>query len=97
MSVPKQLVAYLASVAPAQVSSGELQRMEWKNDDGTLATPRSVVRRLEELAETDELFVEIKDGHAWYSYGTPPKPQKTYYVRHPITGELITSEEYALL
>jgi len=32
----------------AWYSSGDLQRKEWLNKDGTKATPRSIVRRLEE-------------------------------------------------
>lgn len=97
-SVSQQLADYLKSVAPAQVASGELQRMIWRNKNGSTAVPRSVVRRLEELVEDRTLTVEIKDRHAWYSWGDPPKiPKTTYYVRHPLTGERITTEELAML
>jgi len=77
-SVSEQLRDYLQSVAPTQVSSGDLQRMTWTNKDGTLAVPRTVVRRLQELAEEGTLTVETKKkNHAWYCYGAPaPKPKQ---------------------
>lgn len=74
--VVTQLEEYLRSIAPGWVSSGELQRMPWKNKNGTLATPRSIVRRLEELAESGEIQVGYREkNHAWYSHSKPrPKP-----------------------
>lgn len=97
-SVSQQLADYLKSVAPAQIASGELQRLTWRNRNGTLAVPRSVVRRLEELVEDGTLTVEIKDRHAHYCYGNPPpKPKAVFYVRHPVTGEKITTEELAMI
>lgn len=68
-TVPEQLSDFLRGVSPSQYSSGELQRMSWKNKNGTSAVPRSIVRRLEELVEDGTLKVEIKDRHAWYSFG----------------------------
>lgn len=98
MTVPEQLTAYLKGTAPAQVSSGELQRLIWKNENGTMATPRSIVRRLQELVNDGVLVVEHKKKHAWYSWGNPaPKPKPVAYVRHPLTGERITTEELARL
>lgn len=95
-TVPQQLADYLKSIAPAQISSGELQRLTWRNQNGSTAVPRSIVRRLEELVEDGTLQVEIKDRHAYYSCGNPaPKPKPVYYVRHPRTGALITTEELA--
>lgn len=74
MTVPERLEAYLKSVG-TWVASGSLQKMDWLNEDGTLASPRTVVRRLEELAEEGILKVEYRDkNHAWYSYGAPVKP-----------------------
>lgn len=73
MTAPEQLTAYLKSIAPLQVSSGELQRREWRNANGTIATPRSIVRRLQELAEEGTLIVETRKNHAYYSYGAPKR------------------------
>lgn len=51
-SVETQLMDFLKSNY-AWFSSGELQRRAWENKDGTLATPRSIVRRLEENTCTE--------------------------------------------
>lgn len=92
-SISQQLADYLKTVAPAQIASGELQRLTWRNKNGSIAVPRSVVRRLEELVEDGTLQVEIKDKHAFYSYGNPVKQVQVFYVKHPLTGELITTEQ----
>lgn len=76
--VPQQLSDYIKSLAPAQVASGTLQRLPWKNRNGSLAVPRSVVRRLEELAEDGTLSVEIKDRHAWYSWANKKSKVSTF-------------------
>ncbi len=54
-------------------SSGDLQRKMWSNKDGTIAAPRTIVRRLQENTyhETDNpkgiLEVEYRDkNHAFY-------------------------------
>src|SRR3990167_2809666 len=53
-SAEQQLLDFLKS-NPSKFASGDLQRREWKNKNQTLATPRSIVRRLEENTywETD--------------------------------------------
>ena len=89
-SLPEQLKEYLASVYPAHVSSGELQRMKWKNRDGTEPAPRTVVRRLEELAEDKTLSVDYREkNHAWYAFGSVPKPKTAYFITDRITGERV--------
>ena len=53
-SVEQQLLDFLAA-NPSKWASGDLQRREWRNKNNSLATPRSIVRRLEENTywETD--------------------------------------------
>lgn len=45
------------------ISSGELQRLVVQH---TKFTPRTAVRRLQELQEEGFLEREIRKGHAWY-------------------------------
>jgi len=47
----------------AWIASGELQRLVAQK---TTYTPRTTVRRLEELAEEGVLEVKYLKGHAWY-------------------------------
>lgn len=86
-SVSQQLLEYLQA-NPGVHASGNLQRMEWTNHTGSIATPRSIVRRLQELTEEAKIHCEITKNHAHYS-ATPiekPKP-RPIYVR--INGELV--------
>ena len=68
MGIKKQplrdrLSNYLKKRPSEWVSSGMLQRLVAQHTD---YTPRTAVRRLEELAEEGELEVEYRKGHAWY-------------------------------
>ena len=48
-------------------SSGALQRMFFKNKNGSLATPRTLVRRLQENAEGENATLEVKyEGNTTY-------------------------------
>jgi hypothetical protein len=71
-SVSDQLLAYLQT-NHGVFASGDLQRMEWRNSNNSLAVPRSVVRRLQELAEDDKIHCEMRGNHAHYS-ATPIAP-----------------------
>jgi hypothetical protein len=85
---------------PSKYASAELQRMTWANKNGTTATPRSIVRRLEENAGPDGILEVSYDehGNAWYEVKQEHvKKEIMEYVRHPLTGERITTQEYALL
>jgi hypothetical protein len=70
-TLPFQLKAYLMEQG-GEIASGTLQRIEWPkynswgNKIGT-HTPRSVVRRLEEMAEAKEIAVLYRNSHAYYS------------------------------
>jgi len=82
-SVQQQLLDFLRSDGGVH-ASGNLQRREWKNMNGTLATPRSIVRRLEELTEEGKLNVEYINNHSHYSanmLSVPPKKTPTILER----------------
>lgn len=65
-----RLHSFFRAHAGEVFASGDIQRMEWRNKNATLATPRSIVRRLEELTEEGILKVEYKErNHAFYSFG----------------------------
>jgi DNA-binding HxlR family transcriptional regulator len=48
------------------ISSGDLQRMEWKDSHGALATPSNISRRLRELEVDGVLEVQTRKGPAHY-------------------------------
>lgn len=61
-SLKDRLYRYLVA-GHGWISSGSLQRIV---ADKTDYTPRTVVRRLEELAEEGKLEVQYRKGHAFY-------------------------------
>jgi len=69
-SVENQIIKYCADFKDSWHASGSLQRVEWRNKDNSLATPRSVVRRLQELENAKILAVQHqgKKGTAEYRY-----------------------------
>lgn len=75
-TVPQQLIAYFRANAGKWIASGEVQRLQWRNKNGTTAVPRSIVRRLQELCEEGTLKEEIRDRHAWYSYAKEVRERK---------------------
>jgi len=98
-SVETQLIDFL-SQNPSVWASGSLQRMEWRNLNGTLATPRSIVRRLEENAEEGGVLTVSYDDHGAAQYQIKAEhvyKKPVYFIAHPITGEKITTEAYASL
>lgn len=74
----EQLVHYLFLNKDEFVASGQLQRMIWKNR-GKTATPRSVVRRLEEAENMCQIAVSYKNGSAQYRW--IPHEWRERYVR----------------
>jgi hypothetical protein len=65
MTIREQLAKYLQE-GHGFVSSGDLQRMEWRDGHGALATPSNISRRLRELEVDGVLEVQIRKGHAHY-------------------------------
>ena len=90
-SVSTQLEDFLRSHKGEVFASGDLQRMSWSNRNGSLATPRSIVRRLEELAEEGVIKVEYKErNHAHYTYGERKTLRWVFdEVTDPVTGLLM--------
>ena len=69
-------------------ASGEMQRLVWKNKNGTTATPRTVVRRLQELCELGRIQNVGSMKSAKYTlHGEPPKKRQFTY--DPITKKAI--------
>ena len=66
-SVETQLIDFLKE-NPSVWASGTLQRHEWRNKNGTLATPRSIVRRLEENAAEGGVLQVSYDSHGGAQY-----------------------------
>lgn len=98
-SVSQQLIDFLAA-NPSKWNSGSLQRMEWFNKNGTLATPRSIVRRLEENAEGGGVLEVSYDEHGSAQYQIKQEhvyKKPIYYIPHPVTKQLISTEAYSKL
>lgn len=68
MSLKDRLVRYMLNHHTEWIASGDLQRIVVKETD---YTPRTAVRRLEELAEEGKLQVEYRKGHAFYKASEP--------------------------
>jgi hypothetical protein len=65
MTIRDQLAKHLRE-GHGFIASGDLQRMEWRDSLGKLATPSNISRRLRELAVDGVLEVQIRRGHAHY-------------------------------
>jgi hypothetical protein len=72
MTIREQLAKHLRD-GHGWVSSGDLQRMEWRDSHGALATPSNISRRLRELAADGVLEVQLRKGHAWYRISQAPR------------------------
>jgi hypothetical protein len=70
MTIREQLAKHLRE-GHGWLASGDLQRMNWYDSLGRLATPANISRRLRELAVDEVLEVQIRKGHAHY-----PRAQK---------------------
>ena len=71
-SLKERLVRYLKNHG-GFVASGELQRIVAAK---TTYTPRTTVRRLEELATQGILRVEYRKNHAYYRWADVESPQE---------------------
>jgi hypothetical protein len=65
MGISDQLARFMRK-GHGWVASGDIQRMEWRDNKGNLATPSNISRRLRELAVAGVLEVQIRRGHAHY-------------------------------
>ena len=87
-SVQDQLLDYLQA-NPGVHASGTIQRLEWRNKDGTVAVPRTIVRRLQELAEDGKIHSEIRGGHTHYSATPIEKKPTPSLVYDPINDRMV--------
>ena len=72
LTLKDRLVRYLKGQG-GFIASGELQRIVAAK---TTYTPRTTVRRLEELAQEGTLIVEYRKNHAYYKWADVETPQE---------------------
>lgn len=85
MSLKDRLERYLRN-NPRWLASGELQRIVMEK---TTYTPRTTVRRLEELENAGVLEVEYRKGHAFYRYaGDPVSRDLRWFDDLPVVAQL---------
>lgn len=78
MSLPTikaSLVKFLAS-NPGWHASATIQRMEWRDHRGKLASAQNVGRRLRELVNEGKVVVEYRKNHAFYSIAEAGRPRR---------------------
>jgi translation elongation factor EF-Tu-like GTPase len=91
-SVEDSLLDFFREHSTEKYASGELQRMSWLNKNGTVATPRSVVRRLQELAEAGKITNVGTMQHAVYSLNAEVvKPKMKQVVSYTPEGTIRVS------
>ena len=78
-SAEQNIVAFLQQ-NPSVFAAAELQRQPFKNRNGTLASPKAISRRLQELAEQHILEVSYINNHAHYQI-TDQHKKKTQTVQ----------------
>jgi hypothetical protein len=96
--VISQLYDFLAA-NPSVQHGGALQRMDFKTRTGGLATGDNIKRRLNELVEEGKILVTYNDKHeAMFSIKEGfEKKLHVDLIKHPLTGELITTKQFAAL
>lgn len=73
--------------------SGVLQRMEWRGKNGKVQTPRTLVRRLQELAEDGLLLNVGTSKSAQYKLaGEPPRAPQVVFKE--VDGQRIAVVNY---
>ena len=72
LSLKQRLLRWLKN-NPGFHASGDLQRLVAQH---TTYTPRTTVRRLEELAVCGELIVEYRKRHAYYKFAEKLSPDE---------------------
>ena len=74
LSAEQNIIAFLKS-NPSVFAAAELQRMPFKNKNGTTASPKAISRRLQELAEQQILDVSYVNRNAHYQIAETHKPK----------------------
>lgn len=93
--IKKQLYKYLQQ-NPGWHAKGNLERIEWRTKNDTLATADNIGRRLRELAQGGFILVEERNNHAWYSIKpSQAKPKTTFIETTAPDGSVVWVETYA--
>lgn len=67
--------------------------MDFKNRNGSNATGDTIKRRLQELAEEKKIYVNRKNGEAWYSAEyVPPAPKYEYREKQNENGDWVVQK-----
>ena len=90
-----QFLKFLAT-NPGFQASASLQRMEWRDHRGKLASAQNVGRRLRELVNDGKLLVEYRKNHAFYCIAEAARP-KRQMVEHLADGSVRVSYVSALI
>lgn len=73
-SAEQNIISFLKS-NPGAFAAAQLQRLPFKNRNGTIASPKAISRRLQELAERKILEVSYVNGNAYYQIAEAHKPK----------------------
>src|SRR3990167_11295871 len=88
-SAEQNIISFLQQ-NPSVFAAAELQRQPFKNRNGTLASPKAISRRLQELAEQNILEVSYVSNHAHYQIREEHKKKPTLIIdesKPPIKDE----------
>ena len=95
-SAEQNIIDFLKS-NPSVFPAAKLQRMEFRNKNGTLASPKAISRRLQELAEGEHAILEVSypDGkNAHYQVKQNHRKVKYLYLPQP-DGSMKEIAQYA--
>ena len=67
LSAKNHILAFLQGNPSSVYHGGQLQRMEFKNRNGSNATGDTLKRRLNELVVEEKIHVNYKNGQAYFS------------------------------
>ena len=66
-SAKNHILAFLQGNPGSVYHGGQLQRMEFKNRNGSNATGDTIKRRLNQLVKEEKIHVNYKNGQAYFS------------------------------
>lgn len=84
MSAQCKILSYIEANPNEWHTSGQLQFMDFKNEDGTRALPRTIVRRLQNLEENSFIAVTYKNKRTQYRF--IPKEWRDRYIPVSLRG-----------
>ena len=75
-SAKNHILAFLQGNPGSVYHGGQLQRMEFKNRNGSNATGDTIKRRLNDLVVEKKIHVDYKGGQAYFSAEPIPAPKR---------------------